>query len=239
MQEDMLSALINKRIKNLKENDSSRYNQFLDRISDVAADNFMRFGFKDLNTVPLDEKIYHGCLFKHLLAADKASLDRWEAVINQSYNVGIVSDKVNEKYVSNALNIMMENCLSVENNSEQSTLTLLFKYILFTIGDIKFKKLDEDITDEMLSTWHSNLKLGWLMHNPVGLFVEKTSYNYYGMTFSKFFNGNKYDLEDLLIDNEIHTEDYESILALRIEVLLFAPYLLSGFNNATKQVKYN
>ena len=225
----MLQEIINKKIDVLRKENHSRYIQFLDRLSDVSEDNIRRYGFMNMGEIPIKEKIYHGFQFKYLVAFDKASNDRWDAILNTNHRVSLICEP--SSLVKNNLEYMLDKCLDVKNDSNQSTMALLLKYILFSIGDSKYKELDSDITDEMLKTWYTEMKLAWLTFNPFGLFLNKLNYNYGGLGFVNFMNSNKYDIGHLLIENDFISESEEIKLALRVEVLLYAPYALKHYDS--------
>lgn len=225
----MLQEMINKKIDILRKDNPLRYSQFLDRLSDITEDNIRRFGFRNMNEIPIEEKIYHGFQFKYLVAFDKASNDRWDTILNTNHKVPLICEP--NSLVKNNLGYMLDKCLDVSNNSNQSTMALLLKYILFSIGDSKHKELDIDVTDTMLKTWYAEMKLAWLIFNPFGLFLNKLNYNYGGLGFVNFMNSNKYDIGHLLVETDFSSESEEVKLALRVEVLLYAPYALKHYDS--------
>ena len=88
----MLQDMINKKIDVLRKDNPSRYSQFLDRLSDITEDNIRRYGFRNMDEIPIKEKIYHGFQFKYLVAFDKASNDRWDAILNTNHKVPLICE---------------------------------------------------------------------------------------------------------------------------------------------------
>lgn len=227
----MVNEIINEKIEILKSEEPSRYKEFLSRLSDIAEDNLKRYGFKNLIDIPAKEKVYHGFQFKYLVAVDKASNDRWEAVVNMNHRVSLINDEnSNLPLIQNNLKYMLDKCLNVENNSEKSTMELLLKYILYSLGDKQYIELDEGITDTMVEIWYEELKLAWLIFNPCGLILNSLGFDYFGMGFNNFINSNKHSIEELLLDSNFNNQPVVLKLALKVEIILFAPYMLKNFN---------
>lgn len=221
---DDLNSLMESKINIVKRKDNFRFVNFRDKILDIYDDNIKRFGVNCIfEELPFKSLCYHGCFFKQLIAFDKITNDRIDAIKNHKYSVKNI-ETFNESSEIKILQDMVDKCINYDINNIDKFLD----YVLFIIGDKNNKTIDYD--DKDIKFYYDNFKPVPLLFFPSGYFMNLTNWNYFGLDFNTFFNLPKIDIINIF--DKVNFKDLNDTFKkiLLVESYFYAPYIVTEIN---------